>query len=101
MIIETYEGDTLAILVAVSEDGVAKDLTGATVNAVAQRADGRSNPDVSGVAALVSEAGGTVSIDFDAGDLAAGLWRLQLRATLGGETQTVAEVEVRSHASWA
>ncbi len=97
-IISEHASSTLQILfTTLDQDGVAKNISGATITAAARDYAGST---VDGVTAIVSPAAGTFTVDFAAGDLAAGVWEVQPRVVIGGESQVVAArmVEiVRAH----
>ena len=90
-----WSGDLLQIRVAVTKDDASKDFSAATAEAAAQRV---GTPEtVAAARAIISDTGGAsfdVDVTFEAGTLAAGVWVLQVRLTLGGDVQTVADVPI-------
>lgn len=95
MAVTIHEGDTLVILVTVTDKatGTAKDITGATLAAEAREDKPRAT-DVAGVTAITDAAAGEFTITFSAGSLARGHHTLQSRATIGTETQVVADAKI-------
>lgn len=83
------------VTVTVDPGGAAKNLTGATVATLAAGPGGT----VAGTATVTDAANGVIAISFDAGDLSAGIWRVQVRVTLSGEVQTVYDDTVQVRAS--
>jgi len=83
--IETFEKNTLSIIITwLREDGSAKDLTGATVEAFAK---------VQGAAIVLSAEvldgpAGDVRVSAPADTLPAGFYAFQIRATKDGVTRT-------------
>lgn len=90
MTIPIHEGDTLVILVAVTEQtsGNPKNITGATIDAVAADIHGTT---VAATDAITDAADGKFTATFSAGQLVTGKWTFQARVELGSETQVVAE----------
>lgn len=91
------EGDDLVVRVNVTVNGdgaTAKDLTGATVVGVAERGGERKTPTISGTLAS-----GEIVATWDDPAFTEGLWSVQVRATLGAETQTVFRDELPVAAS--
>lgn len=90
----SYVLDTLAIIVNwTNEDGTAKDLTGGSV--VAFASSGGVTYELTAV--ILDATAGQVRISSDPGDLPAGLYQVQTRATVSGITQTYAlQVPVRA-----
>ena len=95
MTITTYEADDLIIAVNVTFDPGAEiqSLTGGTVEARAQAAGGALIPATS----CTITAADKVRVVFADGTLTQGFYTLQVRATVAGNTQTIAEenIEVR------
>lgn len=93
----TWEADGLRLAVDVQIDAAAQieGLTGGTADAVARREF--SGGTVAGAAAITAPT--EVTVVFPPGTLAAGQWLLQVRVTVGGETQTVLEDRVTVAAS--
>jgi hypothetical protein len=89
--ITIHAGDSLVLEVAVSFDSGApvSSLTGATLRASASYIDGRSASTT--VDASTSITSNTATCTWAAGALTAGSWRVQVRATKSGLTQTVYE----------
>lgn len=87
----SWVGDDLRFTVNVTNtnDGSVKDLTGATVEVKAKK----GGTTVAGTATLTDAANGQISVVFNDGDLSAGRWNVQVRATLSGDTQTVLSAE--------
>ncbi|WWT39554.1 hypothetical protein [Microcystis phage Mae-JY02] len=96
MTITHYEADDLPILVNVTfEEGAEiTSLVGGSVEALAQAAGGAVIP-ASSVSIIDPD---TVRVAFNDGVLAAGVYTLQVRATVSGVTQTIAEevIDVRA-----
>ncbi len=92
---DSHHGDDLRLLVTVTSNGAAKDITGATVAAVARKGSTTVTP----TATIQDAAAGTVLISANEGQLGQGLWKVQLRVTLGDETQTVFDDTHHVHAS--
>ena len=85
--ITIYAGDSLVIEVTVSFDSGAtvNSLTGATLRASASRIAGSADV----VEASTAISGNVATCTWAADALDAGSWRVQLRATKSGQTQTV------------
>ncbi|WP_181498136.1 hypothetical protein, partial [Rhodovulum viride] len=77
----------LAVDVAIDAGAQIAELTGGTAEAVARREF--SGGIVTGAAAITGAA--ELAVTFPPGALAAGTWLVQVRVTVGGETQTVFE----------
>ena len=94
----SYVGDDLVLVVTVREgadDGPPKDLTGASVQAKAQRPGTAAAPAEATVSDPVS---GEITLDFGPRLNAPGRWRIQARVTLDGVSETVLfdVIEVRA-----
>ena len=88
-ITDSYEGDELSFEVTVNENGVSgspKDLTGATVECNAVMGGVTIAADTVELAVAAS---GTINVVFQEDSLTRGRWRIQVRATISNETQTV------------
>lgn len=85
-----YEGDTLVCLVPVVDEEVGgfKNLTGATISAIAADIHGTT---VDGDVDVTDAAGGKFTVTFSAGELLTGVWKLQARVVSGTQSQIVAE----------
>ena len=83
----SWAGDDLRFVVNVTNtnDASVKNLTGATVEVKAKK----GATTVAGTATLTDAANGVITATFNNGDLTAGTWIIQVRATLSGDTQTV------------
>ncbi len=90
--ITTYEADDLIILVEVAFDAGSEitSLVGGTVEALAQRSGAAAIPASS---ATIVDAN-TIRVAFNEDVLPEGVYTLQVRATVSGVTQTVAEQSV-------
>lgn len=80
-----WEGDDLVIRVTVEEDGAAKDISGATIEARAVSGADSVTPTIN----EVDLSAGRINVVFAEDDLADGYWTLSVRVTLGSITQTV------------
>ncbi len=96
MIGQTWVADglRLAVEVAIDPDAAIGSIAGGTAEVVARRDFGGEI--VAGAAEIT---GNTVIVTFPAGALAAGTWLLQVRVTVGSETQTVLSDRVTVQAS--
>src|SRR5690554_1418376 len=83
-----HEADSLFVKVPVriAPKNEALNLTGASVEAVAQRTGGEAK---SATATVTDAPGGIVTVSFAPDSLASAVYQLQVRATLGAEVQTV------------
>jgi len=88
----TYEDDDLIINVPVTFEAGSEitSLVGGTAEALAQRTDGTI---ITANATAITSAT-TIKVTFNDGRLPAGVYTLQVRATVAGVTQTVAEATV-------
>ena len=91
MIFDIFSLDTFKLLVTVLRAGAAMNMSAATLSAVAS--NGLTS--VAGAIDTSQAASGQIGVSFSAGALTVGNWDVQLRATIGGETQTVARAWVR------
>ena len=82
---ETWTADDFSLDLTVNEDGAAKDITGATVEAVV----GRSGTNEAVTATIADAPNGVVRVAWDEDTFASGTYTLQVRVTIGAETQTV------------
>jgi hypothetical protein len=84
-----HAGDSFVIEVTVDFDSGAtvSNLSGATLRASASRIAGRTTDET--VDGSTSIAGNVATCTWAANTLTAGSWRVQLRATKSGQTQTV------------
>lgn len=92
MTISSYKGDSVVIDVTVKEDGVAKDITGATVDAAIQNPIGT----ITGVTSAITDAAnGVVQVQVPTATMnAAGTWTIELEVVIGSESQTVYQEEI-------
>lgn len=83
----TWAADSYSILIPVtySDTGEPVDLTGASVEAAADR----RGTTVAASASITDAPAGVLRVAVDRGKMAVGAWRLQARVTLSGEVQTV------------
>jgi hypothetical protein len=86
--VRLWDLDAINIEVPVAKsDGTAKDITGAIVAAAAKRVTDGATVDL---AVTVTDApNGLCQVRIDAESLDPGAWQLQVRVTLGADTQTV------------
>ena len=94
MTISSFKGDSVVINVTVKEDGVAKDITGATVDAAIENPIGT----ITGVTALITDAaGGVVQVQVPTAAMnAAGTWTIELEVVIGSESQTVYQEDIEA-----
>lgn len=89
---EIGTADSFRARFTVKQNGTVKNLTGAS--AVTLATNGTTV--ISGTVDLTGAASGLVAVLFPAGSFAAGDWEVQVRVTLGGETQTVGRAFFRA-----
>lgn len=84
----TFETDTVRITVPITREdtGAALDLTGADIEAVAQR---RGGDPINATIVVTDAAGGIISVRWAAETFQPALYNWQVRVTIGGEVQTV------------
>ena len=102
MTITIHSGDSLAILVTVTDEdtSLAKDITGATITAQATRRDGKASATTAtGTTAITNAAAGKFTATFSAGDITAGAWTFQARVEVGGESEVVADEVILANRS--
>lgn len=94
MTVEIHEDDTLSILVPVIDKatGDPKDITGATISAVAADIHGST---VEATESITNASEGKFTATFSAGQLVTGKWTFQARVELDGESQVVAEETIQ------
>ena len=90
MTLSTYEADDFSLDITVMEGGSAKDIAGATVEALVSR----GSSTIAATASLADAANGIIRVRMDEDTLSFGLWSLQVRVTIGTETQTVYADEI-------
>ena len=84
--VKKYEGDSLTLQFQVQDkNGVNKDVTGATISAIAE--SGTSTVNASSVS-FVNALTGLIQVSFNAGALGIGPWDVYTRIVLDGETDT-------------
>ena len=90
--ITTYEADDLIILVEVTFETGSEitSLVGGTVEAIAQKSGSAAIP----ASSVTIVDANTLRVAFNEDVLAEGVYTLQVRATVSGVTQTVAEATV-------
>jgi len=96
-----HEGDSLSVEFTVEKgtSGVAKDVTGAGVEIRAIRE--RDGTSVDGSYSIPLGTDGKILGTFTPGQLLQGDWRIQCRATIGGEVQTLwSELQRVLHSNW-
>lgn len=81
-----YDGDTGHVTIAATKDGVAVNLTGATVTVITRHKDTKAVTNLSEVSASSNRANGVVVAD--GGPLTVGTYDLVMRAVAGGITAT-------------
>lgn len=91
MIHEICKPDSFDATIRVTSNGAAFPMTGATVVAVA-KSTGLAVP---GTVDMTQAAAGDVGVSFAAGSFDVGMWEVQVRATLGQRTQTIAREFIR------
>lgn len=91
MIHEIFSEDSFRAVVRVQSNGTAFPMTGATVTASASD----SATTVAGTVDMSQAGAAEIGVSFAAGALTVGDWEIQVRATLAGQTQTVARTFVR------
>lgn len=89
---EIGTADSFRARFTVKQNGTPKVLTGGS--AVALATNGTTV--ITGTADMTNAASGQVVAIFPAGSFAAGDWEVQVRVTLGGETQTVGRAFFRA-----
>lgn len=88
---DIFAMDSFRLIVRVTRGGVNMNLASASVEAIASTGE-------TGVAAAVDMTGaasGEIGLTFPAGAMSEGTWDLQVRVTIGTETQTVARSYIR------
>ena len=91
MTYDIFSQDSFRMKVTVLENGAPKDMSGAAVSVLAST--GRST--VAAAVNLANAAAGEIGFIFAAGAFQVGNAEVQVRATLNGETQTVARIDLR------
>ena len=80
-----YSADSFRMLVTVTRGAAPMSLIGASIEAVAASGARRAVATID----LTDAASGQIGLAFGKGALAVGNWQLQVRVTIGAETQTV------------
>lgn len=91
------EGDTLRVQVTVVDQatGDALNITGATLVTKAKS----GSTQVTGLATILDGPAGEARLDYTAGALTRGRWRLQCSIGLASEVQTAVELDVQVNAT--
>lgn len=93
MTIASYVGDTVVIDVTVTEDGGAKDITGATVRASIRNPDTRVKTTL--LPTITDAPNGVVQIVVPkTAMIRIGNWKIELEVALSGESQTVYQEDI-------
>lgn len=85
-----YSADSFRMRVPVLCRGVAMPLTAASIEAVAASGSRRVAASID----MTDAPSGEIGVIFGKGALAVGNWQLQVRVTIGAETQTVLTVRI-------
>jgi hypothetical protein len=95
MIMRTFEADTLSIKIPVKmgSTGLPLDLTGASIEVIAQRS-GRNA--IAGSVLVMDPETGVFFASFEPETFAAANYMLQCRVTKNGMTQTVVNTQIRA-----
>lgn len=83
---QVKHGDTHPIVIAVTSDGAAVDLTGATVRVLARPVGSSATP--TELAATITNAAGGILSHTLTGTLAVGPWDVEIEVTVGGAVTT-------------
>ena len=98
MTVQTFEADSVIITVPITREdtGAAVNLSGATLEAVAQR---RGASPIAATVTVTNEAGGICQVSFASETFDVATYDWQLRLTVAGEVQTVVSDTINARRS--